>query len=127
MKDVIEREKLVRETLKAEYDAKEAEKQAVENEENTGDLISRDTLLKILQSQYNGIKANTELYTDAEEVANEVSNMIDIVKELPVAYDVNKVIKGLEEARSRKVAVIGAYCQSTLTKAIDVVNDGWRK
>ena len=39
MKDVIEREKLVRETLKAEYDAKEAEKQAVENEENTGDFF----------------------------------------------------------------------------------------
>ena len=51
--------------------------------------------------------------------------VIQLLDKEPTAYDVEKVVAELQDLR--KVILddtIGSYCQSTITKAIDIVRKG---
>ena len=52
-------------------------------------------------------------------------DVIQLLDKEPTAYDVEKVVAELQDLR--KVILddtIGSYCQSTITKAIDIVRKG---
>ena len=52
-------------------------------------------------------------------------DVIQLLDKEPIAYDVEKVVAELQDLR--KVILddtIGSYCQSTITKAIDIVRKG---
>jgi hypothetical protein len=46
-------------------------------------MIDEKRLIERLWEQHKGIKANAECYTDAEEVADEICNVVSIIDEQP--------------------------------------------
>lgn len=46
-------------------------------------MIDEKRLIERLWEQHKGIKANAECYTDAEEVADEICNIVSIIEEQP--------------------------------------------
>ena len=46
-------------------------------------MIDEKKLIERLWEQHKGIKANAECYTDAEEVADEICNVVSIIDEQP--------------------------------------------
>lgn len=48
----------------------------------------------------------------------------EIIVNQPIAYEVEKVVEELEEMRKVGVDMLGGYCQSTISKAIDIVRKG---
>ncbi len=60
-------------------------------------LIDADALIKRLWEQHKGIQVNADMYTNADEVAEEVCNLVSFIDEQPTAYDIEKVVAELHE------------------------------
>lgn len=77
-----------------------------------GRLIDVDKLLDRISLNYNNHQNIT------------AGAMKDMINTTPTAYDVEEVVAELEELRKVKVDMISGYCQSTISKAIDIVRKG---
>ena len=64
----------------------------------SGDLISRSRLLEILN--YNKAIHEDENGETRQLIAIDIYKMIEYVEKMPVAYDVDKVVEQLEDAKS---------------------------
>lgn len=88
-------------------------------------LIDAEILIKRLWEQHQGILNNAELYSNADEVAEEVCNLVSIVDDMPTAFDTEKVIHNLE---CEKTIWCGMKITTTevmkIDDAIDIVKEG---
>ena len=93
------------------------------------DLISKQSAIEKMWELYNSYGNDAEVYDEltTEAINREFSRLQRAIEDMETAYSVEKVVAELEDARNRKVAVIGSYCQSTLTKAIDIVRNGGKE
>lgn len=94
-----------------------------------GRLIDADALIKRLWEQHKGIQVNADMYTNADEVAEEVCNLVSFIDEQPTAYDIEKVVAELEESMNGAKNLwdddeyyIG--CANAFESAIEIVKRG---
>lgn len=88
-------------------------------------LIDADVLIKRLWEQHQGILNNAELYSNADEVVEEVCNLVSIVDEQPAAYDVESVVDKLDD----KIEITWKHDymggrKDAFKEAIDIVKKG---
>mgnify|MGYP006967185246 CR=1 FL=1 len=95
------------------------------------DLISRSALIKAM----NESKKQPTSDENIEGYCEGWNDLADIINEQPTAYDVEKVVKELEEERmklfltiantgSEKLDIAYGYASELINKAIDIVRKG---
>ena len=80
-------------------------------------------LINRLWEQHKGIQANTDMYTNADEVAEEVCNLVSFIDEQVTIYDVEKVTEQLEEMFGVDPMYYGAEARWAVDKAIEIVKN----
>ena len=86
-------------------------------------LIDADKLINRLWEQHKGIQANADMYTNADEVAEEVCNLVSFIDEQATIYDVEKVTEQLEEMFGVDPMYYGAEVRWAVDKAIEIVKN----
>lgn len=86
-------------------------------------LIDADKLINRLWEQHKGIQANADMYTNADEVAEEVCNLVSFIDEQVTIYDVEKVTEQLEEMFGVDPMYYGAEARWAVDKAIEIVKN----
>lgn len=89
-----------------------------------GRLIDADELIKRLWEQHKGIQANADMYTNADEVAEEVCYLVSFIDEQPTAYDVDKVEQQIEEMFGVDATYYGTEAKWAVEKAREIVRKG---
>lgn len=88
------------------------------------DLISKAEVEKAIKEYFKMIIENTD--DDVDCALDYSKNLGDAARGIPIAYDVDKVVKQLEEAK-HLICLYGddlEYYQSALSDAIDIVKRG---
>ena len=80
-----------------------------------------DKLIDRLWEQHKGIQANTDMYTNADEVAEEVCYLVSLIDEQSTVYDVEKVTEQLEEMFGVDPMYYGTEARWAVDKAIEIV------
>ena len=87
------------------------------------DLISRSALIKEIEGMYlyvSGVRSGKGLLSKTMEAYKK--NILDVIKEQPTAYDVDAVVKELEE--STVCGMFGAMFGKSDTEIIDIIRKG---
>ena len=69
-------------------------------------MIDEKKLIERLWEQHKGIKGNAECYTNAEEVANEICNVVSIIDEQPKVGEWIPVSEKLPDTKNKPYKLV---------------------
>lgn len=87
-----------------------------------GDLISRNALLKVFQEDKEFLQKG--LSKDSEYAYMSADSVIEKIKSMPTAYDMDKVVKELEDLRDFKANQFNTSKFGLMQMVIDFVKSG---
>ena len=89
------------------------------------DLISRSALLDDMQKELEKAVNDEDMTEfDCKVLMTSALALKNFVNRQPTAYNVDNVVAELEALRKVEVDMISGYCQSTISKAIEIVRKG---